>query len=328
MLCSGIGVRMTTRSTSSRRSSSAYFVTECRAGPSRLNPGPMSRASAKGDHVHPTLTPQALEQRQVCGQHVAASSDADPHGRGRGAHALPSAIPGLRLQWLFVCLGVPNRTIPLAFAANIRRLAFGAELPGVCALILNCAQVAPVGNVDELGFEPLLSPSAVVSWRQCGPGQFAVTNGVATGHGGMGLWWYGARQFTNFVLRGEFVQEGAIADSGVFVRFPDPGNDPWIAVHQGHEMEIGDPEPKDPTWRTGSIYPFAASKKANTKPLGQWNSYELTCIGQTYTVRINGEVVTEWMDPKHRTEHGFIGLQNYNDGKTVRHRNLRVKNLP
>lgn len=178
------------------------------------------------------------------------------------------------------------------------------------------------------GFTPLFSEDALKRWRQCGPGQFVVTNGVATAEGGMGLWWYAGRQFTNFVLRGEFMQEQDMADSGVFLRFPDPGQDPWVAVHQGHEMEIGDPAPKDPTWRTGSIYPFAASTKANTKPLGQWNTFEIICDGQDYTVRINDEVVTRWTDPKARTSHGFIGLQNYNDHKTVRHRRLLIRELP
>lgn len=180
----------------------------------------------------------------------------------------------------------------------------------------------------EDGFVSLFSEGAFTKWRQSGPGHFEVTNGVATGVGGMGLWWYAGRQYTNFVLRGEFVQEQPIADSGVFLRFPDPGNDPWKAVHQGHEMEIGDPEPKDPTWRTGSIYPFQASTRANTKPLGQWNEYEIICQGQTYTVRMNGEQIMTWTDPKQRARSGYIGLQNYNDGKTVRHRNVRIKDLP
>jgi hypothetical protein len=35
-----------------------------------------------------------------------------------------------------------------------------------------------------------------------------------------------------------------------------------------------------------------------------------------------------WSDPRSRTQAGYIGLQNYNDGKTVRHRNLRIKELP
>jgi hypothetical protein len=144
----------------------------------------------------------------------------------------------------------------------------------------------------------------------------------------MGLWWYSGRQYTNFVLRGEFVQEQEIADSGVFLRFADPKNDPWNAVQQGHEMEIGDPNPKDPTWRTGSIYPFQAAAKANTKPLGEWNEYEITCLGQNYSVLMNGEVTMKWTDPKSRTAFGYIGLQNYNDGKVVRHRKLRIKILP
>jgi hypothetical protein len=183
-------------------------------------------------------------------------------------------------------------------------------------------------SVEESGFRQLLSNEALKQWRQCGPGGFTVTNGVASGEGGMGLWWYSGRQFTNFVLRGEFLQKEEIADSGVFLRFPDPKGDPWNAVHQGHEMEIGDPNPKDPTWRTGSIYPFQASTKANTKPLGQWNQYEITCIGQNYSVRMNGELTLIWTDPKHRTASGYIGLQNYNDSKTVRHRNVRIKELP
>jgi len=201
----------------------------------------------------------------------------------------------------------------------------------VSVLAVCTISVSAAGTDDpkeKEGFLSLFSDAVLTNWRQCGPGRFVVTNGIAKGEGGMGLWWYSARQFTNFVLRGEFVQEQEIADSGVFLRFPDPKDDPWNAVKQGHEMEIGDPDPKDPTWRTGSIYPFKASTTANTKPPGQWNEYEITCIGQDYSVRINGKVVLQWTDPKQRTSSGYIGLQNYKDGKTVRHRNLSIKELP
>ena len=169
---------------------------------------------------------------------------------------------------------------------------------------LASVSASPALSEENAGFESLLSAETLNKWRQCGPGRFTFTNGVATGQGGMGLWWYAGRQFTNFVLRGEFVQEQEIADSGVFLRFPDPKDDPWNAVRQGHEMEIGDPNPKDPTWRTGSIYPFKASLKANTRPPGQWNNYEITCHGQNYSVRINGLLVLEWTDPQQRTRSG------------------------
>lgn len=186
----------------------------------------------------------------------------------------------------------------------------------------------PPSAPGETGFVPLFSPETRNQWYQCGPGLFTLKDGIATAEGGMGLCWFAGRGFTNFVLRGEFVQESPGADSGIFVRFPNPGDDPWVAVKQGHEMEIGDPEPENPTWRTGSIYPFKASTRANTKPAGQWNDFELVATGHNYSVRLNGEVVTTWTDPDRRSTAGYIGLQNYNDGKTVRFRNLRIKDLP
>lgn len=186
---------------------------------------------------------------------------------------------------------------------------------------------APSSSAEESHFVSLLE---LPGWKQCGPGSFTVSQGVATPQGGMGLWWFSGRMFTNFILRAEFVQEQTGADTGVFLRFPDPGNDPWNAVKRGHEVEIGDPEPapENPTWRTGSIYPFQASLRANTRPAGEWNTLEIVAVGHHYTVRINGEVVTTWTDPDQRSAAGYIGLQNYEDGKTVRFRRLRLKDLP
>jgi hypothetical protein len=186
----------------------------------------------------------------------------------------------------------------------------------------------PASSPDEKGFTALFGKSASDGWAQCGPGHFHLNDGVASSHGGMGLWWHTNRTFTNFVLRGEFVQEGEIADSGIFFRFPDPGNDPWVAVHKGHEVEIGDPKPKKPADTTGSFYPFHAPAEVPVKPYGEWNSYELTCIGHNYSFRLNGKTVNTWTDPKQRSLAGYVGIQNYNDGKVVRHRNLRIRDLP
>ena len=188
--------------------------------------------------------------------------------------------------------------------------------------------LVPTQQDGDTGFVPLFGRDAADGWAQCGPGHFTIENGVATGYGGMGLWWFTNRMFTNFVLRGEWVQEQDIADSGVFVRFPNPGNDPWLAVHNGHEMEIGDPKPEKPTDATGSIYPFSPPVNVPVKTYGQWNTYEFTCVGHNYSVRINDQLVNTWTDRKQRSVAGYIGVQNYNDGKTVRHRNVRLKELP
>ncbi len=208
-------------------------------------------------------------------------------------------------------------------------LGWGSQPPAPAPATIPAA-IAPrlPAQQDETGFQDLFGTGAEDGWRQCGPGHFTLENGVATGHGGMGLWWHTRRPYTNFVLRGEWLQEQDLADSGIFVRFPDPKNDPWVAVHQGHEMEIGDAAPRDPTWRTGAIYPFSAPTSVPVQPHGQWNRYELACVNQTYIVRINGQTVNAWTDPQRRSRSGYIGLQNYADGKTVRHRKLRIRELP
>ncbi len=145
----------------------------------------------------------------------------------------------------------------------------------------------------------------------------------------MGLWWSTNRMYTNFVIRGEWRFDNRESDTGVFVRFPNPEQDPWNAIKQGHELELGDdPEGKDPTWRTGTLYPFQPPTHVPTKPVGEWNCYELSVIDQTYVVRINGETVTVWTDSKKRSTHGYIGLQNYQEGKGVQHRRLRIRELP
>ncbi len=42
---------------------------------------------------------------------------------------------------------------------------------------------------DEAGFRSLFGRDASDGWAQCGPGGFTLTQGVATSHGGMGLWY-------------------------------------------------------------------------------------------------------------------------------------------
>ena len=72
---------------------------------------------------------------------------------------------------------------------------------------------------------------------------------------GLGTLWFKARPYGDFSLRLQFRDDapagGARANSGVQVRFPAPkgpvpgcgdiaGDDPWIAVRCGHEIQIND----------------------------------------------------------------------------------------
>ena len=167
----------------------------------------------------------------------------------------------------------------------------------------------------------LFDGNGLDGWRQSGPGKFNLHDGVVTTEGGMGLLW-NQNDYSDFKLTLEFKVASKQDNSGVFVRFTDPKDDPGIAIREGYEIQICDTEKDNPT---GSIYGFQKSKEIATKPVGEWNKYEITVVGQKYTVKLNDKVVNEFTG--NRSLHGHIGIQNHNTGSQVSFRNIRVVNL-
>lgn len=160
-------------------------------------------------------------------------------------------------------------------------------------------------------------------WKQCGPGSFELTDGTLVSRGGMGLFWYEKQQFGDFVYTVEWKTTKKSDNSGVYFRFPDPGNDPWNAVKNGYEAQIQDSATKN---RTGSVYNVKESTTLASKAPGEWNTYEITCVGQNITIKLNGTVVNEYTG-KLGTK-GFVGIQNHDPGSTVTFRNIKVTELP
>ncbi|HEX9793472.1 MAG TPA: DUF1080 domain-containing protein [Planctomycetota bacterium] len=160
-------------------------------------------------------------------------------------------------------------------------------------------------------------------WQMAGPGGFEIEDGAIRAHGGMGLLWYAPRTFGDFELQLEWMAEGADDNSGVFVRFPDPGVDPWVAVNEGYEMQICDTA--DAKHRTGSVYDFQDASAVPTNPAGEWNRYTIRVVGQVYTLYVNGMHVNTFVGE--RGIRGHVGLQNHDDGSPVRFRAIRVREL-
>ena len=186
------------------------------------------------------------------------------------------------------------------------------------------AWAAAAPATDDEGFRTLLGPRRRDGWRMAGPGGFDVdADGVATARGGMGLWWH-ETEWRDFALKLEFRQTRVEDNSGVFVRFPDPGNDPWVAVKQGYEIQIAGAEPSKHS--TGAVYDFQAASRVPLNPPGEWNEYEITCIGPRTWVRLNGALVNVFEGDRGLA--GRIGLQNHDDKSPVSFRNVRVKALP
>nr|WP_296069761.1 ThuA domain-containing protein [uncultured Actinoplanes sp.] len=180
----------------------------------------------------------------------------------------------------------------------------------------------------ETGYTALYNGSTT-GWSQAGPGSFSNSDATLSSVGGMGLLWYNAKQFTSYSLKADWRLTGD-SNSGIFVGFPNPGNDPWVAVNQGYEVQIDATDAPDRT--TGSIYTFKsadlAARDAALNPPGQWNTYELLVEGQRIRVYLNGTLINDFTntDPARNLD-GYIGIQNHGDGDQAAFRNIRIKEL-
>jgi Domain of Unknown Function (DUF1080) len=178
-------------------------------------------------------------------------------------------------------------------------------------------------------FQVLFDGASLDGWQMCGSGRFIVNDGTMVSEGGMGLLWYSRKRFRDFILRLDWKASRREDNSGVFVRFPDLGNDPWIAVSNGYEVQIYDAEPEDGNnnraHRTGAIYDFAAPRSIASGPPGSWNNFEIHAIGHRYAVILNEKKVTEFTGS--RLLEGYIGVQNHDADSRVAFRNIAIKEL-
>ena len=152
-----------------------------------------------------------------------------------------------------------------------------------------------------------------------------------------GGWLRTSKMYSDFILKLEYriLPDG---DGGVGVRIPKQGN----PVHTGMKIQIvddGSPMNKDlpPAEYTGAIFDQAAPKRGASKPAGEWNEFEITCLGPQIRVVLNGEVVNDVLADRitkgesghlplsDRPGIGFIGLQGC--GSRIDFRTLAVKDL-
>lgn len=185
----------------------------------------------------------------------------------------------------------------------------------------------------ETGFETIFdgTQASFDQWEHAGQGSFTLANGAMTSTNtaespGLGLHWFAPTQYKNFTVRMQWKTSDATDNSGVFVRFPDPGNDPGVAIERGHEIQIYDGTTGEPQ-KTGSIYNADREDFLASRPAGEWNDYQITVVGQRYTVCLNGKIVNEYTSNQGRGTEGFIGLQNHDPQSNVSFRNIRVKQL-
>lgn len=219
------------------------------------------------------------------------------------------------------------------FAALALALAAGAggAAPRAPAHAVACEgtpRVAP-----DPGYRMLFdgTTASFARWAHAGPGRFELRGDCTLeSAGGLGLLWYDDEPFDSpLTLKVEWMIPGD-ANSGVFVGFPAVGNDPFVAVERGYEIQI---DPTDsPASTTGAIYSFQAAEQARRdqalRPAGAWNTYEITVDAPRIVVRLNGVVINRFVSTSAARQslgHGFVGLQNHSDADRVFFRSVQVK---
>jgi Domain of Unknown Function (DUF1080)/FKBP-type peptidyl-prolyl cis-trans isomerase len=161
---------------------------------------------------------------------------------------------------------------------------------------------------------------------------------------GGGGWLRTEKMYSDFVLRLEY-RIPKNGNSGVGLRFP-PTGDP---AHEGMEIQILDDNAEMyqkmhlvPAQHTGGIYYQAPAKQGVAKPPGEWNRYEITCLGPHVIVVLNGQVVNDAMLDQYtkgagghkalseRPQVGYVGLQSHESGgkfEPIDFRNIELKDL-
>ncbi|MFF9340254.1 ThuA domain-containing protein [Streptomyces sp. NPDC014773] len=180
----------------------------------------------------------------------------------------------------------------------------------------------------ETGYRPLFDGSSTAGWKQAGPGGFTLADGTLTSHGGLGMFWHSAEEFTgDYSLKLDWKAAGD-DNSGVFLGFP-ASDDPWSAVNNGYEIQIDATDAADRT--TGAVYGFRsadiAARDAVLNPPGEWNTYELRVTGERLEIFLNGRKINDFTntDPARSLRQGHIGIQNHGDGDEVSFRDIRIK---
>jgi hypothetical protein len=76
-------------------------------------------------------------------------------------------------------------------------------------------------------------------------------------------------------------------------RVPEHGNS-GIYLRGRYEVQILDDHHKEPSnTSTGSVYGYLKPSIKATKPVGEWNFYDITLIGRWVTIVFNGETILD-----------------------------------
>jgi hypothetical protein len=199
----------------------------------------------------------------------------------------------------------------------------GIMLKRTCLLFAAVAVGNILGHGQAPGWKQLFNGKDLSGWQQVGPGHFVVQDGALKPVGGMGLLYWKGGKIGNAVIRVVFKTSRADDNAGLFIRIPAEPREEWMPVHYGYEVQIYDAG--DEHHCTGVLYSLTTAAARASKPVGEWNTMEITLRGPHTVVMLNGQKVTDYTEGQavpertkdyephrgRRPNAGYIGLQNH-----------------
>jgi hypothetical protein len=159
-----------------------------------------------------------------------------------------------------------------------------------------------------------------------------------TGKGGTP---YYNQDLTDFAVRLEFkLPKGG--NNGLALRYPGTGNTAYVGMCELQVLDDNYDKVKgkiDPRQVHGSAYGMVAAQRGFQRPIGEWNFQEVTVVGSTLKVELNGFVILETdlakvdmatvmgksPHPGKDRKNGYFGFAGHND--PAEFRNITLKDL-
>ena len=172
----------------------------------------------------------------------------------------------------------------------------------------------------EEGWFSLFDGQRLTDWEASElPNNWTVEDGAIVGRGSRSHLFYKGAEFENFEFKAE-VSLNHAGNSGMYFRTAFGTGWP-----KGYEAQVnnshGDPK------RSGSLYNFVDVTETKV-PDDTWWTQHVIVQGNHIVVKINDEVVVDFVDEANTYTKGYFALQQHNLGSEVRYRNLMVRPLP
>jgi hypothetical protein len=192
------------------------------------------------------------------------------------------------------------------------------------------------GTSNE-GFTALFNGTDLAGWAGA-VDNYEVADGAIRCKPGKGGVLHTKDEYSDFVVCLEFKLPPG-GNNGLAIRYPGQGDTAYVGMC---ELQVLDTEDKryaglDKRQVHGSAYGMAGAARGYQRPVGEWNYQEVTVIGSTIKVELNGNVIldtdlskiTEYMansphPGKERTK-GYFGFAGHSD--PVAFRNVRIKSV-